>query len=340
VSIRFRVTAPGSGTVTILRGDGTEVWTRRVGPFQTWEQSISWSGVDEKGEVLPNGEYTVVVSGSAEAADGASDRLRTTVQVSSAARIRYRSLWSGSSGALYAPVSGVLPAGSVQVSALAAGHAGSVEGSAVVRVPTQLAARFGLGADLELDLIGTAYLYNQSARNRYQASATLKWDAWALENAVTLRTGALLHGTLHTRTAADTLAAPDTLTDFAGISLAAPLELQIGSLRWLLAPELHWGPAAVSYGVPTPEDEQAALWAYGRTGFLLDIDSLSLGLSAAFRTKPLAQGFQFDPPLAAGAELHWLIPETFLEVSAMLGAEISAIDDYYLMGGGGLGIIY
>jgi hypothetical protein len=84
-------------------------------------------------------------------------------------------------------------------------------------------------------------------------------------------------------------------------------------------------------------------WLYVRAGVLLDLGSVSAGISASTRTQQLPGGVAFlgSPiPFETGAEIHWLIPGTSLVVSGILAGEYQDSNNYYFMGGGGLGFLY
>jgi hypothetical protein len=70
---------------------------------------------------------------------------------------------------------------------------------------------------------------------------------------------------------------------------------------------------------------------------------VSAGLSASTRTEQLPGGIAFlsSPiPYEAGAEIHWLIPGTSLVVTGIIAGEYQDSNNYYFMGGGGLGFLY
>jgi hypothetical protein len=58
----FKVTAPGTGKLTITDTAGTEVYSYAFPEFTTWEQSTSWNGRDKYGNVLPDGSYSATIT--------------------------------------------------------------------------------------------------------------------------------------------------------------------------------------------------------------------------------------------------------------------------------------
>lgn len=62
LEIAFRVTAPGTGTLSLLGSDGISVREFPVGPFKTWDQTVRWNGKDQNEETVPDGTYTIVLA--------------------------------------------------------------------------------------------------------------------------------------------------------------------------------------------------------------------------------------------------------------------------------------
>ncbi len=60
-SIYFYVTAPGFARLSVVDKDGNTVHEARLGPFDTWEQDVSWDGKDTEATQVPDGAYTVTL---------------------------------------------------------------------------------------------------------------------------------------------------------------------------------------------------------------------------------------------------------------------------------------
>ncbi|MFA6855636.1 MAG: PEGA domain-containing protein [Treponema sp.] len=58
----FKVTAPETGTLSIVNLTGTNVFTWHFPEFSTWDQGISWNGRDAYGNVLPDGSYRATIT--------------------------------------------------------------------------------------------------------------------------------------------------------------------------------------------------------------------------------------------------------------------------------------
>ncbi len=61
--ISFYVTNNGSAIVTVSDRYGNVVWAHKYSSFSTWEQKLTWNGSGEDGDSLPDGLYTVRLSG-------------------------------------------------------------------------------------------------------------------------------------------------------------------------------------------------------------------------------------------------------------------------------------
>ncbi|MDR2543297.1 MAG: PEGA domain-containing protein [Treponema sp.] len=120
---RFEVSAPGTGTITILNNKDEIVFRRNIGVFNTWLQQITWNGRDSSGNPLPQGIYTVLIETSPMAAMQEDDQnetetsLRLETEINYSAAIIPLSVDSGISGLLLTPMPHVLAQGSFQFDA-------------------------------------------------------------------------------------------------------------------------------------------------------------------------------------------------------------------------------
>jgi len=116
---RFEVSAPGEGTFSVRDKNGTTVFQKHLGRFDTWVQSVTWNGRDGENNPLGEGFYTAVIEASPLAEYSASSEetlvavLETEINYS--LNIYPLSLSSGISGLLFAPLPQTLPAGSFQI---------------------------------------------------------------------------------------------------------------------------------------------------------------------------------------------------------------------------------
>ncbi|MGA2481275.1 MAG: PEGA domain-containing protein, partial [Spirochaetia bacterium] len=167
----FSVTGPGNGELKVLDAGGTEVFSEPLPEFTTWEQSVSWNVRDASGRELPDGEYTITVT--AHGKD--SEKVLSTegrFMVDSTLKVAPRSLWSGSSGLLYAPTAEVLPADDFQLAVLGAGLAAG--NPALFQAPIQLGARLGVGRSIEID--ASAGIIASSVSLPFMASVAGRWN--------------------------------------------------------------------------------------------------------------------------------------------------------------------
>jgi hypothetical protein len=88
-----------------------------------------------------------------------------------------------------------------------------------------------------------------------------------------------------------------------------------------------------------PPPPAAYGWLYGRFGLLLDLSAFTVGTSVSLRSLRFDQGLGIDLPFQSALEAHWLIPGTQLILSASVAGDFTASDDFYLLGGVGLGIL-
>ena len=293
VQIRFRISGPGSGRAVIVDSQDQIVMSRHFGTFTTWEQGFDWEGRDKHGVPLPDGTYTLRIQAEG-VRDGERESDELKLKIDSSMWPRFRSLWSGSAGLLYAPSPEILPRGKIQVSSVVIAHASGGPDDLTARVPVNLALRAGLDRRnrFELDtsigmIVGfttdTLYL-------PWFVSAAFKSSLLRFPGNLSLVTSAqmkLTYQDVHT----------DTLANSSGLSLGLPTSLRWGSLSLLVSPELIVSPYSVSYDPDETLELGLYGWFYGRMGLLLDLPPFSFGASLTLRTLPFNEGLGLDLPI-------------------------------------------
>ena len=340
IEANFSVTGPGKGEIHVIDATGTDVYTRPLPDFATWEQSLTWDVHTSTGLALADGVYTLSLVASGPGGEAQVNR-QAQITVDSSLKVAPRSVWSGSSGLLYAPVSEVLPQGDFQLGVLGAGIATLSD----IQAPVELGMRIGLAPKMELDasvgLIATSTVLPVSV------SVAARW------NLLSPRGGNGTGAAIQAKIAAQFVAtqdstAPlmtDTFANFSGISVEIPLQLTLGAASGLLSFGVTgslWYPYMFQADGITARFGPVA-WMYIRAGILLDLGSVTAGVSASTRTQQLPGGYAFlsSPiPFEAGAEIHWLVPGTRLMLSGIFAGEYQDSNNYYFMGGGGLGFLY
>jgi hypothetical protein len=340
LDVNLFVTGPGTGELRILNEGSVEVFSKSLPEFTTWDQSFSWNVRDSSGNALPDGTYTLAVTAHGDGSETQVER-ETAVRVDRTLKVAPRSVWSGSAGLLYVPVAEVLPAGDYQVSFLGAG----IVAGENFRAPAQLGARVGIGQSFEID--ASAGLIVSSVATPFTASASAKYNFLSLHGSSGTSSAVLAKLTVQYNplvTGGEVLMT-DTFANFTGLSVEVPFQLTLGAMNLMLsagATGSLWYPYRFRSDLVTPE-LGAVAWLYLRGGAFLETGSLMLGVSASTRTEPLPGGVAFlsSPiPFQLGAEAHWLIPGTRLLVSAILAGENQDSNNYYIMGGVGLGFLY
>ncbi|UCF99080.1 MAG: PEGA domain-containing protein [Spirochaetaceae bacterium] len=335
IQIRFRVSGPGSGRAEIVDSQNRIVMSRDFGTFTTWEQSFAWDGRDRQRVPLPDGTYTVRIQAEG-ARHGERETAEFAVKIDSSIVLRFRSLWSGSAGLLYAPTPEILPRGSVQVSSVVLAHASSGAEGTVVRTPVNFGLRVGLDRrnlfELDTSAGGIIGFSDDTLMLPWFASAAFKASLLRLPGNFGLGTTAQMKLTYQD-------ARTDTLANSSGLSLGLPTALHWGPLSLLLAPELILSPYSVSYDPDETVELDLYEWMYGRVGLLLDLPPFSFGASLSLRSLPFNEGFALDLPFQTALEAHWLIPKTQLFLSLYVAGDFESSDSYYLFGGAGLGIL-
>ena len=323
--LTFEVTSWGNGTFIVSDAADREVYTHPIPRFTTWDQSIEWDGRDANGGKLPDGEYTLTVSAKGEKEPETLSR-SLGVRIDSSAVISFRSVMSGTSGTIFCPLPATLPQGSFQINSGIIGHYSTKLG--VGRYPTFASIRAGLGGNVEVDMQGALFIGPEEPIP-FSGGVGFKFRLPDMDFFALGATGKLTY-------VGNT--SVDTFHNYTGMSIGMIAALKTTPLVLTLSPDIVVSPFSVIY----PKSTQSAAfnaWGYGRIGILADFGTITTGISGSVRTIPFAQGFDLQPPYSAGAELHWLIPGTQLILSGYLTGEYAAVNNYYFMGGAGVGFI-
>ena len=333
--VTFRVSAPGKGVIEILDDLGNEVYQEELPPFHTWDQSFLWNGKSGTGAVLGDGAFLIRLT-AVGTRDGIEEIVEDQIMLDSSVKIAYRSNWSGVPGMLYTGSPDVLPRGSFQVATLFMAHWQPIQDEMVYRAPIVLSFRYGLEDGMEIDLLAGLILekapslpFFLSGGFRYRFA---EWTSGSIELASSL-SGKL---TYHRGTGTD------TLTNFTGFSAGIPSKAALGPVAFLFHPELIFSPWHVTYNLNYRE-ASPAFWLYIRNGLLFDFRGFVTGISLSLRSTPFHEGFRFsgeNPHIQAGVEAHIVLPNTQVFLSLVSAAEIESAEDWYVMGGGGLGFLY
>lgn len=332
--ISFRATSFGTGTVTITDENGSEVYSHSFPEFQTWYQYCTWNGRTPDKSICPDGEYKISIEAVSKK-DGGVHSLHSTVRIDSSISISYRSMWNGVTGLMYSCTPDILPVFSFQISTLFAAHFEKYEEQLLMRAPFQLSARFGMGSNTEADICA-AVILTDAEFLPYTISAAVKYRFLKTPGTYKLESALYAKATFHYGTGAD------TLSNFTGLSLGIPFKASAGPFSLILNPEVIFSPYKVTYTPDYDEDPVLSMWGYGRCGIMFDSGSVVTGISCAIRTTPFwgSESFDIHYPLLGAYELHMMIPGSNLYVSCVAGTEFVSVDNFYVMGGLGVGFIY
>ncbi len=325
--LSFKVTNFGSGDLEIFSPEGESILKHNFQSFSKKDQYFSWNGKNRHGENLSDGTYKIVIKGKDLNGENSAKK-ETLVTIDRSLHIRVRSIFNGVSGTLFSPSPDILPPGSFQLSLNGLGHIDST--SENYRFPIILGIRTVPVKDMEIsgqaggiiqEPLAESYIFSVSVKKAILPSRNYK----PFELTGTLK-GTYLYNTFR-----------DTQTNFTGLSGGLSSSVSVGTMAFILAPEITISPYEISYS--DTSNRGFYMWAYGRTAVLLDLGSAMIGISAAFRTTSFDEGFTIEYPFSTGVELNYLIPGTGMFVTGIVSGEFNSPDNYYINAGGGIGII-
>lgn len=298
--IAFSVTAAGKGRLTIYDSKNNPVYVYELGPFTRANQRWTWKGTDEKGNILGDGTYTVVLTATSIPYD-TSEPLqideRIFINIDSSLVIRPWSIGTGGSGLLYLSIPETLAPLSFQMDTRLALGFPYGAGSAFSSVPFSFGMRFAPADRWELALSGEFDASREPLANQF--TLALRKTLLSPSQGVPLAVGADLSWTL-----AEVSSSLDpTYISWSGsqggprlgLSFLLPLGDSFGAG---LSPALVWPMDMHSFSSsPIPDVELGA----GITGAGKTITG---GLSAKMLWETASYGYRAGPIMGA-AELHW-----------------------------------
>jgi hypothetical protein len=323
----FEVSAPGQGRFVVLNSGGESVYSREAGPFTSWNQELVWDGRDSRGEIVPDGVYSLDLKAqSLYGAEQGEAQADLEAAVNSSLEIRPLTLSSGKAGLLFAPSPAALPAGSFQIEGSLLFGSPPESGSPWTSLPFAGAFRFSALDRLEIaGALSARPLFSGGVRAAVAGSAK-----WVIQSPAVNRLGAAAGAVI-------SWADKTAVTPFgagSGIELFLPLSLALGGdFSFLLTPACLW---TGDEGFPWEPSPRLLLSA----GLLMQKPSFAAGVSARSEYRPWGDDPQ-KPSLMLGGEIKFFPPPSRFVFSLSGGAWIkdaSSRGDASLGGFGGVGI--
>lgn len=334
-TISFRVSSHGDGLFRLF-GSGEELLRREIGPFKRWEQEVVWDGRDQEGRPLPDGVYTYEIraeGSSPEREEAAVERLRGSVEIDRRLVSRYRSIFSGSSGLLYAPLAEPPGPGTTQVST--EGLAFTGPGSRWY-APIVIGTRLGLGIPTALTVTAGPLISSEEEQARIAGSVAFDWRYFFLPGRLAL--GSVVKGSVASPVDGS-YGGRDERTNPTGVGVQHPATLYLGRFYLTVAPELFFGPDGVSYR--DPASREGGVWSYLRAGVGYDGELFSFGFSGALRSSPFSEEIDYDPPIPLAAETRFRLPSGLLHFSLIVAGDLNPREEELtLKAGFGAGILF
>jgi len=330
---RFEVTAPGSGTITVLDKNDAEVYKKPLEHFSSRLQSASWDGRNSLGEIAPEGKYTVLIEAapvtdySAEDAiahNGEISVIKLETEINYSYNIFPLSLSGGIPGLIFAALPYTLAAKSFQIEGGINFGKFSGDERAFSSLPFEIGFRVSPVKKLEISAVFNANPHFDNSNGSsagWGISSSIKYNILQDRENLPL---SLAAGFSYAY-ARENGEAP--LSPGKGIGLYLPLSLEIRAFSLVFAPSAFWrGPEK-----PAPE--------------------LLLGTGVFYRGSWINAGLSMRPQinfsgengeklhLFAGAEAHFYPPPSNLVFSFRAGVQTQG-GRTGGFGGLGIGVIF
>jgi hypothetical protein len=107
--LAFEVSAPGRGRFLVLDREGKTLFWKELGPFTSWSQSVSWNGRDQRGNILPDGSYTLRIEAQSTGSNAAEASAVVEAVLDSSINIAPSQISAAVSGLSWAPLAELKP---------------------------------------------------------------------------------------------------------------------------------------------------------------------------------------------------------------------------------------
>jgi hypothetical protein len=261
--------------------------------------------------------------------------METAVLLDRSVVIRYRSLRHGQPGLLYAPFTPGLPAGSFQLSSSLMGMttrpaAGAPEGLYFAQVGSAV----GLSSRLEMTPLLSLSLANEEGVPDMNASLGFKHETLAGGPGRPLS----LSSTLRVNFSSEPSYAG--FSQFPGLTAGLVFGVRLGPFGLAAAPEFLASPYRIGNEVDTGDGPGFHPAFLARFGFYFETGAVMGGFSTVLAARPAGDSPRLQYPVHTGFEVHGLLPDSLLYLSAAVSWEYSPEGADRVFVGGGLGIIY
>lgn len=328
--ISYRVSAPGTGELIIRDEDGAVVRRIPQGPFTDWSQSYRWDGTDDEGRTVADETYTVEFAGVGD--DGRVEYLSTRVTVDRSLLVRYRSVWTGMPGLLYAPTRTALPGGQAQVAAQLGAAVDIASDDSSILVPVRVGARIGLGARFEAFGYGGLTATDQPYEDRLSAGGAVGWDGPDVRlGEATLGVGLSVGGMHESRRLLAPPDRPDMHGSPPGFFASLPVSLRGRAFEIVFAPEYRF----VAPGGRPGWSRLAVI----RSGAVADLGRLTAGLSGALYY-PFDGATVLPSVSYLGVETHWIPPRSSVGLTVFGASRLSTERAPVFLAGMGIGVLF
>ncbi len=311
-----KVSAPGTGKISIKNMSGEEIFSAELPEFSTWEQNVTWNGTDFSGNDVPSGKYIATFS-----ADGQSAELE--INIDRTLIFPLEDLTAGGTGIGFVTTASMLPKGTKMVNFSAAPVSSSKKGFYATPI------FFGFSDSIfdQLELSIKLSIFAGVEDSPFQVSLAAKFtDKTKNEDSpVQFRYGASVH-----YGACDSKIFPDYGADFgSGLGLAGFLGLGNSEFSADFSSEFIFGAKTSN---PFNGDNS---WKNGLAFSYSPLPEFSANISCA-----LISNSNFFDAIQPKVGFSYLIPGTSFVFNADFYGIIYFDSPYYLGGSAGFGYLF
>jgi hypothetical protein len=315
--LSFTVSSYGSGELEVLNEADEKVASFPFPSFTTWNQDVTWTGRDRRGQPLPDGSYRLRLtarpkaeSGDAEGAVGGEAVVREGyVNIDSSLAVRPFGVGGAMTGLLLCPSAAAIPPGIFALELGGSFPVSLVSGSSATGAGIEFAAAYSFGK------FGIGFSLGESdiAASILSAALSMRLN---LLSAEPFELGIFARGGYSTCLASGSGSASGSSSFEAGL----PLGLELGDFSLGLSPGARLVLSLPASGSGSTSGSgpllRAGVWTASRV--------YQAGLSACLRGASFASPFSLSWPIEAALEFRAILDPAPFSLSAKATTAISS----------------
>jgi len=332
LTLPFEINGPGNWQWAIRDAAGQIVYQAPQMQASDYSLELAWDGLDSAGTPVPDGTYTIVISG--ENTGKEVDRKELSLLVSRKLPAAFYGVYSGNAGLVFAHTAETLLAADVQLSLNSSMHIEDY----LFRAPTLVSARIGLSDQLELLPMAGITFREKSNFQSYLIGIGLKQQLFDSRDPLYRSLLSVNLRGIWRWQENGAWATGDDRSTFSGLNMGLLFQQEFQPFLLMLNGELQLAPVPYLHSGQEHQVAGAYWWSYLRAGIAYRSEVVMAGISSTLRTGVFGSDSAWlNNLILMSAEFQVRPARTNLQLGASLDAYIKDSRDFFTSFG--LGVV-